>query len=68
MNSAAADLLLSMFIAGLEHMNEIAALIKADKVDGHDITLAQVETVFDNASLGRAQLTLDIAKAKAAGR
>lgn len=62
------DLVLSLFIASLNHLSEITALFEKEKAEGRDATLAEVQAVYDSAALARAHLTIDIAAAKAAGR
>lgn len=62
------DLVLGMFIASLNHLTEITALFEKEKAEGRDATLAEVQAVFDAASLSRAKLTIDIATARAAGK
>ncbi len=62
------DLALSLLIAALNHASEISTLIQNAKAQNRDLTLAEIQAVFDADSLARAKLTIDIATAKAAGK
>lgn len=62
------DLLISLLIALASHAGEISTLITAAKAQGRDITDAELRSVFDKDALRVAQLTVDIAAAKAAGK
>lgn len=63
-----ADLILAMFIAALNHTNELSALYLKAKTENRTITDAELQAVFDKDAVARAKLTLDIAAAKAAGK
>lgn len=62
------DLVLSLFIAGINHANELGNLYQQCKAENRDPTDAEMQAVFDKDSVARAKLTLDIAAAKAAGK
>lgn len=62
------DLLLSLILALPNNLGEVTALFQQAKSENRDITDAELESVFGRDAVRRAQLTLDIAKAKAAGK
>jgi len=58
------DLLLSLLIALATHAGEISSLITRAKLEGRDVTEAELQTILDADNLARAKLTVAIAAAR----
>lgn len=61
------DLAISLLIAAINNASAISGMITKAKSEGRDLTLEELQSVFDTDALARAKLVIAISEAKAAG-